>query len=47
MRFALPPVPAGCTVIEATLRLNAASATNGRTLRAIPLAAPWTESTVG
>ena len=46
MRFALPPVPAGCTVIEATPRLNAASATNGRTLRAIPLAAPWTESTV-
>jgi hypothetical protein len=46
VRFALPPVPAGCTVAAATLRLHAASATNGRTLRAIPLAAPWTEGTV-
>jgi hypothetical protein len=46
VRFALPPVPAGCTVDAAVLRLHAASATNGRTLRAIPLAAPWTESAV-
>ena len=46
VHFALPAVPAGCTVTEAVLRLNATSATNGRTLQAVALAAPWTESTV-
>ena len=46
VHFALPAVPAGCTVTEANLRLNATSATNGRTLQAVALAAPWTEGAV-
>ena len=46
VHFALPAVPAGCTVTEAVLRLNATSATKGRTLQAVALAAPWTEGTV-
>jgi hypothetical protein len=46
VHFALPAIPAGCKVTEAILRLNATSATNGRTLQAVALAAPWTESTV-
>lgn len=47
VRFALPAgVPPGCRVESATLRLYAASGTNGRTLHAIPLAANWSESTI-
>jgi Tol biopolymer transport system component len=46
VHFALPAVPAGCTVTGAVLRLNAASATNRRTLQAAALAAPWAEGTV-
>ena len=46
VHFALPAVPAGCKVTEAILRLNATSATNGRTLQAIALTAPWTEGAV-
>ena len=46
VHLAMPAVPAGCTVTEAVLRLNATSATNRRTLQAVALAAPWTEGTV-
>ena len=46
VHFALPAVPAGCTVTEAVLRLNATSAAKSRTLQAVALAAPWAEGTV-
>ena len=45
-RFTLPAVPAGCTVTSAKLRLYAASATSGRTLQALQVAAAWTEGAV-
>ena len=35
VHFALPAVPAGCTVTDAMLRFNATSATKGRTLQAV------------
>ncbi len=46
VRFALPTLPAGCDVVSAKLRLYASSYKDGRTLRAIPLAAAWTENLV-
>ena len=45
-RFELPAIPAGCSVTGAQLRLFAGSATDGRTLQALQIAAPWTESAV-
>ena len=46
VRFALPSPPSHCSVASATLRLNAASATSGRTLQAFRAAASWTETGV-
>jgi hypothetical protein len=46
VRFALPTVPAGCVVQSATLRMYAASYTNGRTLQALRVNASWTENGV-
>lgn len=46
LHFALPAIPAGCTLTGATLRLNATSATLGRTLDVYRLAAAWTEAGV-
>jgi CSLREA domain-containing protein len=45
-RFALPTLPAGCQVVDATLRLYAGSHKNGRTLQALQVAAAWNESSV-
>ena len=46
VRFALPPVPAGCAVSSARLRLFAGSARRGRTLRALRLKSAWVERRV-
>lgn len=46
MRFDLPALGAGCQVASATLEAYAASATTGRTIQALQVAAPWTESAV-
>jgi hypothetical protein len=46
VRFALPALPSGCAVDSATLRLFAASATDGRTIQVIRAAGTWTESSV-
>lgn len=46
VRFALPSLPANCTVTASTLRLWADSFDSGRTLEAHRVAAAWTESTV-
>lgn len=45
VRFVLPNVGL-CSVTQARLRLNASSATGGRTLEALRLAAAWTEGGV-
>jgi large repetitive protein len=44
VRFNLPAVPSGCTVTGAALRLYAASASTGRTMQALRIAASWAES---
>jgi hypothetical protein len=44
--FALPAVPEGCALESATLRLYAPSAAPGRSIEAVRLAGPWTESGV-
>jgi large repetitive protein len=46
VRFNLPAVPSGCTVTGAALRLFAASASTGRTMQALQIAASWTEGNV-
>jgi hypothetical protein len=47
VRFSLPSsVPQGCVVRSATLRLYAASWTDGRVLEALPIASAWSESEV-
>jgi large repetitive protein len=46
VRFALPEIPTACQVKSATLRLYSGSYKEGRTLQALPLARPWTESVV-
>lgn len=46
VRFALPPVPQGCTLTGAKLRMYATTYASGRTLRATPLGAAWDERTV-
>jgi hypothetical protein len=46
VRFNLPAVPAGCSVTGATLRLYAASASTGRPMQALRIAATWAENTV-
>jgi hypothetical protein len=44
--FALPATPQGCVLQSATLRVNAGSAVNGRTLQALRVTSPWSEGTV-
>jgi hypothetical protein len=46
VRFALPPIPAGCQVTDARVHLYASSYKTGRTLEAVRLAAAWTEGSV-
>jgi len=47
VQFALPTsVPEGCVVQSATLRLYAGSSASGRTLQALQVNAPWTETGV-
>jgi large repetitive protein len=46
VRFALPAIPAGCSVTGATLRLYSGSYKEGRTLQAFRLASTFTETTV-
>ena len=46
VRFLLPGLPAGCKVEAAALRLYAASAKDGRTIQAIRIDEPWSESAV-
>ena len=45
-RFALPALPANCTVTLAILRLHASVSTAGRTLQALQVDAAWAENTV-
>lgn len=45
VRFALPTLPAGCSVTSATLTLYAASHKSGRTLQALRVTSAWTEGT--
>jgi hypothetical protein len=44
--FTFPPIPAGCWVTDATLRLYAKSSANGRVIDAFQVAAAWTEAAV-
>ena len=46
VRFALPPMPAGCQITGARLRLYAGSYKQQRTLAAFRLGAPWAEAGV-
>jgi hypothetical protein len=46
VRFALPPIPQGCVVTSATLRLYASSSKPQRSLAAFRLGSAWTESGV-
>ncbi|MCL4858861.1 MAG: DNRLRE domain-containing protein, partial [Caldilineaceae bacterium] len=46
VRFNLPPMPEGCMVQSATLRLFAASWKNSRTLQALRVTGAWTENGV-
>ena len=43
VRFALPPLPEGCAVTSATLRMYSASSAEARTLHAQRVTQPWTE----
>jgi CSLREA domain-containing protein len=43
VHFTLPPIPPGCKLVGATLRLHSSSATEGRTLEALRLASGWSE----
>jgi hypothetical protein len=44
--YTLPPLPAGCTVTDARLRLRVATPASGRTIEAIRNAATFAETTV-
>jgi hypothetical protein len=44
VRFELPPIPAGCELASAQLRLYASSHTADRKLRALRIVEPWSES---
>ncbi|WP_432937985.1 right-handed parallel beta-helix repeat-containing protein [Kribbella sp. CA-253562] len=46
VRFNLPAVPPGCSITDAKLRLYATSYKAGRTLQALRVNGPWTESNV-
>lgn len=43
VNFALPTIPAGCSLTSATLRLNNKSPVAGRTIQALRVNSPWTE----
>jgi hypothetical protein len=43
VHFDLPPIPPGCKLISASLRLYAASAAEGHTLEAVRIASDWSE----
>jgi len=43
-RFSVPTEAAGCALESATLRLYSGGGTAGRTIEAIPVAGPWSES---
>jgi Bacterial Ig-like domain len=43
VHFTLPPIPPGCKVTGATLRLYSPSAVEGRSLEALRLASDWSE----
>jgi CSLREA domain-containing protein len=43
VHFDLPPVPPGCKLVSATLRLYASSMTDGRTLQAVRIGSNWDE----
>jgi hypothetical protein len=44
--FALPALPAGCSVTSATLRLYNESPRGGRSIQALRITAAWTENAV-
>ena len=44
VRFALPSLPAGCSVTDATLRLRTITLSSGETYEATRVAAAWTEA---
>lgn len=46
VRFPLPAIPTGCQVSSVKLRLYASTAAPSRTLRAIPIATAWSETSV-
>jgi hypothetical protein len=46
VNFSMPQAPLGCVVQSATLRLQSPSAVSGRTLRALRVAAAWSENVV-
>jgi large repetitive protein len=46
VRFALPPLPPGCAIESATLRLYAASSTPGRSIEVVRITGTWTETGV-
>jgi large repetitive protein len=46
LRFNLPPLPAGCNVLAAVLRLHAGTSAPDHRLRAFRLGSRWTESEV-
>jgi CSLREA domain-containing protein len=46
VNFSLPQLPPGCAVQAATLRMESPSAVSGRTLRALRVAAAWSENVV-
>jgi hypothetical protein len=46
VRFTLPPLPPGCRVTDARLRLYAGSYKAGRTLEAVAAASAWLENAV-
>jgi CSLREA domain-containing protein len=46
VRFALPQVPAGCTITAAKLEMYASSHKSGRTLQALQVTSAWSEGDV-
>ena len=43
VHFALPPIPPGCKLVGATLRMHSSAATAGRTLQALRVGSAWSE----
>ncbi len=46
LHFELPAIPPGCRLMDATLRVYSPSAVEGRTIDALRVTSPWSESTV-